>query len=113
MKCPKCHHENIVERCAAPLRRACVNCGTQVSSTAKFCSECSHPLPPVADISLPGRGATRRNTSSTKSLLRDRPSKGERKQVTVLFADIKGSSYREMGMVYWHEQAAPGTARAG
>ena len=28
---------------------ACANCGSQVSPTAKFCSECGHPLKPVAD----------------------------------------------------------------
>jgi len=42
MKCPKCQHENTAnakfcEECAAPLALACVNCGSQVSSTARFC----------------------------------------------------------------------------
>jgi class 3 adenylate cyclase/tetratricopeptide (TPR) repeat protein len=97
MKCPKCQHENVeegkfCEECAAPLGRACANCGTQMSSTAKFCSECGHPLPPVADIT---RFASPR--SYTPQHLADRiltsraALEGERKQVTVLFADIKGS----------------------
>jgi predicted amidophosphoribosyltransferase len=48
MKCPRCQHENrpgakFREECAAPLARACANCGAQFSATAKFCSECAHP----------------------------------------------------------------------
>jgi adenylate cyclase len=42
---------------------ACGSCGTEVSATAKFCSECDAP------ITLPHRTA-------------------EYKQVTVLFADV-------------------------
>jgi putative ABC transport system substrate-binding protein len=30
------------------LARACVNCGAQLSATAKFCSECAHPAGPAA-----------------------------------------------------------------
>ena len=53
-QCPKCQHENTAqakfcEECAAPLARGCANCGSQVSSTAKFCPQCGHLLKPVAD----------------------------------------------------------------
>jgi class 3 adenylate cyclase/tetratricopeptide (TPR) repeat protein len=97
MKCPKCQHENTLEakfceECAAPLGQACTNCGTQVSSTAKFCSECGHRLPPVADIT---RFASPRSYTpqhlADKILTSRAALEGERKQVTVLFADIKGS----------------------
>ena len=43
---------------------------------------------------------------------RYRPLEGERKQVTVLFADLKGSATtmcREMGMGFWLEQAEAGS----
>jgi class 3 adenylate cyclase/tetratricopeptide (TPR) repeat protein len=97
MICPKCQHENTLEvkfceECAAPLPRACGNCGSQVSSTAKFCSQCGHSLQPIADNT---RFASPR--SYTPQHLADRiltsraTLEGERKQVTVLFADIKGS----------------------
>jgi hypothetical protein len=54
MKCPRCQHENrppgakLCEECAAPLARACVNCGAQLSPTATFCSECAPPAGPAA-----------------------------------------------------------------
>ena len=71
------------------------NCGGQVSPTAKFCSECAHPVGAVPD----GRRA-RPSTSpqsytpqhlAEKILDLKSALEGERKQVTVLFADLKGS----------------------
>ena len=97
MKCPKCRHENALEakfceQCAVPLGQACVNCGTQMSSTAKFCSECGHPLPPVADITRFGSPKSYTPQHLAERILTSRAAlEGERKQVTVLFADIKGS----------------------
>ena len=97
MKCPKCLHENnldakFCEQCAAPLTRACSNCGKAASSTAKFCSQCGHPLKPVADDP---RFASPKNYTPPhliEKILSARAGlEGERKQVTVLFADIKGS----------------------
>src|SRR5499425_3656561 len=97
MKCPKCQHENsakakFCEECAAPLARACDNCGSQVTSTAKFCPQCGHPLSPVRDDP---RFASPKNYTpqhlADKILTSRAASEGERKQVTVLFADIKGS----------------------
>jgi class 3 adenylate cyclase/tetratricopeptide (TPR) repeat protein len=97
MKCPRCQHQNpatakFCEECAEPLTPACPNCGSQVSPTAKFCPECAHPLKSVT-------GHTRFASPKdyTPKYLADRiltakaALEGERKQVTVLFADIKGS----------------------
>jgi len=97
MKCPKCQHENsakakFCEECAAPLARACDNCGSQVSLTAEFCPQCGHPLSPVRDDP---RFASPKNYTpqhlADKILTSRAAFEGERKQVTVLFADIKGS----------------------
>ena len=97
MKCPKCKHENILEakfceECAAPLARACANCGSEVSAAAKFCPQCGHRLPLVADTT---RFASPKNYTpqhlADKILTSRAALEGERKQVTVLFADIKGS----------------------
>jgi class 3 adenylate cyclase/tetratricopeptide (TPR) repeat protein len=97
MKCPKCQHENtdkakFCEECAAPLPRTCANCGSRVSLTAKFCPECGHPLRPVADDSrfASPKGYTPQHLAD-KILTSRAALEGERKQVTVLFADIKGS----------------------
>jgi len=97
MQCPRCQHENrpqakFCEECAAPLARACSNCSTPLSPTAKFCPECAHPVAAAAtqprfaspDSYTPKHLAERILTS--KAAL-----EGERKQVTVLFADLKGS----------------------
>src|SRR5215468_5757231 len=97
MKCPKCQHENAVEarfceQCAAPLPRTCDNCGSRVSLTAKFCPECGHPLRPVADDSRFASPKSYTPQHLADKILTSRAAlEGERKQVTVLFADIKGS----------------------
>jgi class 3 adenylate cyclase/tetratricopeptide (TPR) repeat protein len=98
MKCPRCDFENrtqakFCEECAAPLARTCANCGTQLSATAKFCPECAHP------VSGPAPVRPRFNSPETytpkhlaeKILTSKSALEGERKQVTVLFADMKGS----------------------
>ena len=97
MKCSTCGHENrtgakFCENCAAALARACVRCGSQVSTTAKFCSECGHAL--RIDASDRRFGAPK---SYTPQYLADKiftakaTLEGERKHITVLFADIQGS----------------------
>src|SRR3989454_7430236 len=97
MKCPRCQHENrpgakFWEECAAPLGRVCPNCSSQVSATAKFCPECAHPL---AAPSVEPRFASPRTYTPKHLAERILTSKaaleGQRKQVTVLFADLKGS----------------------
>jgi len=97
MNCPKCGHENAVdakfcEECAAPLGRACSNCGSRVSSTAKFCPQCGYSLGPVADDLRFGSPKHYTPQHLADKILTSRMAlEGERKQVTVLFADIKGS----------------------
>jgi hypothetical protein len=100
MNCVRCQHQNedgarFCEECAAPLALACVNCGRQLSPTAKFCPGCAQPtgLAPQAK-------AAPRFTSpesyipkhlAERILISKAALEGERKQVTVLFADLKGS----------------------
>src|SRR5262252_3009361 len=97
MKCPKCQHENsakakFCEECAAPLARTCDNCGSQVTSTAKFCLQCGFPLSPLTDDPrfVSPKSYTPQHLAD-KILTSRTALEGERKQVTVLFADIKGS----------------------
>ena len=97
MKCWNCQHENTAEakfceECAAPLLRLCANCRCQVSSTAKFCPQCGQSLiraggdPRFASpkIYTPRHLADKILTSRATLT-------GERKHITVLFADMKGS----------------------
>ncbi len=97
MKCPRCQAENrpqakFCEECATSLARICANCGTQLSATAKFCPECAHP---VTGPTIQARfGAPESYTPkhlAEKILISKTTLEGERKQVTVLFADLKGS----------------------
>ena len=98
MKCPQCEFDNrpqakFCEECAAPLARACANCGTELSATAKFCPECAHPVAAGA-VTQPRFASPVVYTPkhlAEKILTSKSALEGERKQVTVLFADMKGS----------------------
>jgi class 3 adenylate cyclase/predicted ATPase len=97
MKCPRCHHENrsgakFCEECATGLAATCSNCGGQLSATAKFCPECAHPVaatPTEARLASP-QSYTPKHLAE-KILFSKAAFEGERKEVTVLFADLKGS----------------------
>jgi len=97
MKCPNCQHENTAkakfcEQCAAEVARACATCGCAVSTTAKFCPECGHPLKPIANDTRFASPRSYTPQHLADKILSSRVAiEGERKQVTVLFADIKGS----------------------
>ena len=102
MKCAKCGHDNrtgakFCEECGAHLSAVCANCGAQLSPTAKFCSECGHPIgqtvasgPHSAPRFAAPEAYTPRHLAE-KILTSKAALEGERKQVTVLFADLKGS----------------------
>jgi len=98
MQCPRCQQENppkakFCEECAAPLARTCASCGTQLSPTAKFCPECAHPV--VAGPAEPRFASPQSYTPkhlAQKILTSKSALEGERKQVTVLFCDIVGST---------------------
>jgi len=95
MKCPKCKTENLpdsvfCEACSAPLEAACPGCGAANRPAANFCRKCRAPLSssqsPVPDLrSYTPKHLAEKILSSRAAL------EGERKQVTVLFADVKGS----------------------
>jgi len=98
MKCPQCQHENeaganFCEECAAPLARICGNCGRQLSSRAKFCPACAHPtgLAAQGSTAFPSPQSYTPKHLAEKILTSKSALEGERKQVTVLFADLKGS----------------------
>src|SRR5439155_26994599 len=97
MKCPRCQQGNPPQakfclECATPLALRCANCGTQLPSGAKFCFECATPVSaPGSDSRFPSPEAYTPNHLAEKILTSKAALEGERKQVTVLFADLKGS----------------------
>ncbi len=70
----------------------CTNCGTELAEDARYCAACGaaagHPCPQCG-TRLPDDAVFCPNCGSD---LRDRPSPQERKLVTILFADITGST---------------------
>jgi class 3 adenylate cyclase/tetratricopeptide (TPR) repeat protein len=97
MKCPRCQQGNPPQakfclECATPLALRCAHCGTQLLAAAKFCFECATP---VSVVGSPPRFASPQAYTPKHLAERIINSKaaleGERKQVTVLFADLKGS----------------------
>ena len=99
MKCLHCLHDNratakFCEQCGAPLGRACVACGVQLSTSAKFCPECGCQAAvsqEVADGRFVSPDSYTPRHLAEKILTSRAALEGERKQVTVLFADLKGS----------------------
>jgi hypothetical protein len=95
MKCPSCGSDNregakFCGECAAPLAAAlaCPSCGTANPKGRKFCDSCGQPLaePQAPDL----RSYTPKHL--VEKILTSRAAlEGERKQLTVLFADVKGS----------------------
>ena len=99
MQCPQCRHENPPQakfclECGARIALQCSRCGTELPRGARFCLECGQPVGPSSSSSLPRFTSPRAYTPRhlTEKILTARTAlEGERKQVTVLFADLKGS----------------------
>ena len=98
MKCLHCSHENADDArfcggCGANLTRSvtCSSCGHANHAAQMFCNGCGTRL---VELPLPAerdrRAATPKHLAE-KILTSRRALEGERKQVTVLFADVKGS----------------------
>jgi hypothetical protein len=112
MRCPRCQYENLPDsvfcpECGTRLEHSCPQCGADNRLTSKFCRKCGEPLT--------GRSGVRSPESAVQESLESKPilytpkhlaerimaeqtaretrgaTDGERKTITALFADIKGS----------------------
>ena len=100
MNCAKCGADNregrkFCAQCAAPLARLCPQCGVANEPGENFCGECAAPLgqAPTASAKKSNESPIRvADTPATENL------EGERKTVTALFADIKGSTELEQDL---------------
>ena len=95
MKCPRCQADNdagarFCEDCGARLEAACPSCGTPVTPGKKFCRSCGAALTPEPSRFTSPESYTPKHLAE-KILTSKAALEGERKQVTVLFADLKGS----------------------
>src|SRR5262245_40544990 len=98
MKCPRCQHANPSQakfclECGARFAHPCSHCGTDLPTGARVCLECGQA------VGGPAAGQERFSSPESytpkhlaeKILTSKNVLEGERKQVTVLFADLKGS----------------------
>ena len=98
MKCPRCQHENPTGSnfclgCGARFGISCSSCRNELPPGSRFCNKCGTP------VALESPGQSRFSSPETytprhlaeKILTSKAALEGERKQVTVLFADLKGS----------------------
>jgi len=96
MKCPRCQHENPLGQkycgeCGARLAMACTSCGASNPPGQKFCGECGAGLGSQAVATSASPESYTPRHLAERILTSKAALEGERKQVTVLFADLKGS----------------------
>ncbi len=99
-RCAQCRHENPADakfclQCGHRLALVCEACGTELPVGAKFCKECGRAVdartaPTPTRVGGSPESYTPKHLAE-KILTSKAALEGERKQVTVLFADLKGS----------------------
>ncbi len=105
IECPNCQHVNrdaakFCENCGQALQVTCPNCGSSNRPEAKFCDSCGHNLMEAeksfAEVPPPGSAISRfipkELASKLESARADGAMQGERRVVTILFCDVKGST---------------------
>ena len=101
MRCPKCNSENpegknFCGKCGARFAGRCVKCGAGNPPGDNFCGDCG------AALSAPAAAVAAKQSSEALVRVADSTApeniEGERKTVTALFADIKGSTELEQDL---------------
>src|SRR5215210_7382049 len=113
MRCASCGFENpegmnFCGKCAAPLSPRCPQCGFENPSGFAFCGKCATPLA--------GQPASTQFSTAPLQPLAAARAEAERRQLTVLFCDLVGSTalsaqldpeeYREVVRTYQQASAA-------
>ena len=97
MRCLRCQQENPLGSnfclgCGAPLGLSCAACGAALAAGSRFCNRCGTPLnAPAPEPRFASPQSYTPQHLAEKILTSRVALEGERKQVTVLFADLKGS----------------------
>jgi len=115
MNCSTCGHANpertkFCGECGSPIAARCASCDTPLSPGVKFCGECGGKVAGSAAAGPPAAVPDRSPRDYTPKHLADKilqsrsALEGERKQVTVLFADVKGSMElaQQLDPEHWH-----------
>jgi class 3 adenylate cyclase/tetratricopeptide (TPR) repeat protein len=103
MQCPKCQIENrdgirFCEQCGAKMELECPNCKAKIPLGKKFCGDCgqnlTQPSVPPKELSFDEKIAKIQKylpSGITEKILSQRDRiEGEKRQVTVMFCDMKG-----------------------
>src|SRR5579864_2350233 len=96
MQCPRCQHDNpggqkFCGECGARLAAPCPTCGASNPPGQKFFGSCGTALTGGSAAAVPAPASYTPKHLAEKILTSKNALEGERKQVTVLFADLKGS----------------------
>ena len=97
MRCQSCDHDYSSARrfcgeCGAALAALCAACGASNGPSEKFCGGCGAALTAGLATAPTRSPATSTPKHLAEKILQSKTAlEGERKQVTVLFADVKGS----------------------
>jgi class 3 adenylate cyclase/tetratricopeptide (TPR) repeat protein len=96
MQCPRCHAESrnglrFCEDCGNRLTLTCSKCGGELAPGKRFCGLCGSPAGGQSAASTPSPESYTPKHLAERILTSKSALEGERKQVTVLFADLRGS----------------------
>jgi class 3 adenylate cyclase len=111
MRCSKCGRENRAGRrfcahCGAKLTLVCASCKADNEPGEQFCGECGQRITEPAHSPPPPEPRTYTPKHLAEKILQSKSAlEGERKQVTVLFADVKGSMdlTEQLDPEEWHK----------
>ena len=96
MICSSCGQNNrggasFCDSCGASLKLVCPSCGAELRATARFCDACGHSLAEPSKVSPMADPRSYIPADLAAKIVRDRAAlEGERRTVTVLFADASG-----------------------
>ena len=102
MQCPHCRHDNrddarFCRECGGAFGNRCAVCGANLAAESRFCDNCGAPSAAattgqVASPLLASPYFHAPSALAKRILTSEAALEGERKQVTVLFSDLKGST---------------------
>lgn len=102
MNCPRCQAANregarFCRECGALFAAVCPSCGAKVEAGGKFCDNCGTPLAATPTLTAEPSHLVRAEAATAEDVTEivraaKRPAEAERRQLTVMFCDLVGST---------------------